>query len=63
MQPDHTEKKTLWRLLDVEKLTGMQLSEHLAMFPAASVCGLYFANPDIRYFGTLSFLFLFLTFF
>jgi 5-methyltetrahydrofolate--homocysteine methyltransferase len=50
-QPDHTEKRTLWRLLEVEKRTGITLTESLAMFPTASVCGLYFAHPDSHYFG------------
>ena len=50
-QPDHTEKRTLWSLLDVEKNTGIQLTESLAMFPTAAVSGLYFAHPDAHYFG------------
>jgi 5-methyltetrahydrofolate--homocysteine methyltransferase len=49
--PDHTEKKTLWQLLDVEKNTGIILTDSLAMFPASSVSGFYFAHPDSRYFG------------
>ena len=49
--PDHTEKGTLWRLLDVEKNTGMQLTESFAMWPGSSVSGLYFAHPESRYFG------------
>jgi 5-methyltetrahydrofolate--homocysteine methyltransferase len=49
--PDHTEKKTLWQLLDVEKNTGIVLTDSLAMFPASSVSGFYFAHPDSRYFG------------
>jgi 5-methyltetrahydrofolate--homocysteine methyltransferase len=49
--PDHTEKRTLWQLLDVEKNTGIVLTESLAMMPAASVSGWYFAHPDSRYFG------------
>jgi 5-methyltetrahydrofolate--homocysteine methyltransferase len=49
--PDHTEKATLWRLLDVEKNTGMLLTESYAMWPGASVSGLYFAHPESRYFG------------
>jgi 5-methyltetrahydrofolate--homocysteine methyltransferase len=48
--PDHTEKGTLWRLLDVEKNTGMLLTESFAMWPGSSVCGLYFAHPESRYF-------------
>jgi len=50
-QPDHTEKKTIWKLLDVEKKTGIQLTESLAMFPTAAISGLYFAHPQSRYFG------------
>jgi len=49
--PDHTEKGTIWRLLDVEKSTGMQLTESFAMWPGSSVSGLYFAHPQSRYFG------------
>lgn len=49
--PDHTEKRTLFSLLDAEKQTGIRLTEHLAMYPAASICGWYFANPEARYFG------------
>jgi 5-methyltetrahydrofolate--homocysteine methyltransferase len=49
--PDHTEKGTLWRLLDVEKNTGMLITESFAMWPGASVSGLYFAHPASRYFG------------
>jgi 5-methyltetrahydrofolate--homocysteine methyltransferase len=49
--PDHTEKKTLWQLLDVEKNTGIVLTESLAMMPAASVSGWYFAHPESKYFG------------
>jgi len=49
--PDHTEKGTLWRLLDVEKRVGMKLTESYAMWPAASVSGLYFGHPEARYFG------------
>jgi 5-methyltetrahydrofolate--homocysteine methyltransferase len=49
--PDHTEKKTLWKLLDVEQATGIRLTESYAMLPAASVSGLYFAHPEARYFA------------
>ncbi|MCK8480860.1 methionine synthase [Psychroserpens algicola] len=49
--PDHLEKRTLWQLLDVEKHIGVQLTESLAMWPAASVSGYYFGNPEARYFG------------
>ena len=48
--PDHTEKRTLFRLLDVESATGITLTETFAMLPAASVSGLYFSHPDSRYF-------------
>lgn len=50
-QPDHTEKTTMWNLLSVENATGIKLTESLAMFPAASVSGLYFAHPESRYFA------------
>lgn len=50
-QPDHTEKRTIWSLLDVEKNTGISLTESLAMFPTAAVSGLYFAHPDAHYFS------------
>ena len=49
--PDHTEKGTLWRLLDVERQTGIRLTESYAMMPAASVSGFYFGHPDARYFA------------
>ena len=49
--PDHTEKRTLFRLLDAERNAGMALTESCAMTPAASVSGLYFAHPEARYFG------------
>ena len=48
--PDHTEKWTLWNLLDVETNTGIKLTESCAMWPGASVSGLYFAHPESRYF-------------
>ena len=50
-QPDHTEKATLFRLLDAEHATGMSLTESFAMAPPASVSGLYFAHPEAHYFG------------
>jgi 5-methyltetrahydrofolate--homocysteine methyltransferase len=50
-QPDHTEKGTLFRLLDAEAATGMQLTESYAMTPTAAVSGLYFAHPESHYFG------------
>ncbi len=49
--PDHTEKEILWDLLSVEKHTGIKLTESYAMYPAASVSGWYFANPEAKYFG------------
>jgi 5-methyltetrahydrofolate--homocysteine methyltransferase len=49
--PDHTEKQLLWKLLEVEKRTGIKLTESFAMYPAASVSGLYFAHPEARYFA------------
>jgi 5-methyltetrahydrofolate--homocysteine methyltransferase len=49
--PDHTEKSKLWKLLDVEKTTGIKLTESYAMWPGASVSGLYFAHPESRYFA------------
>jgi len=49
--PDHTEKPILWDLLDVEKNTGVKLTESCAMYPAASVSGLYFAHPESKYFS------------
>jgi 5-methyltetrahydrofolate--homocysteine methyltransferase len=49
--PDHTEKGTLWRLLDVQAKTGMLITESFAMWPGSSVSGLYFAHPQSRYFS------------
>jgi 5-methyltetrahydrofolate--homocysteine methyltransferase len=49
--PDHTEKWTLWKLLDVEKNTGIRLTESCAMWPASSVSGLYFSHPQSKYFA------------
>lgn len=49
--PDHLEKGTIWKLLDVEKNIGVTLTESYAMFPTASVSGYYFANPNSKYFG------------
>jgi 5-methyltetrahydrofolate--homocysteine methyltransferase len=49
--PDHTEKGTLWRLLDVEVNTSMLITESFAMWPGSSVSGLYFAHPQSRYFS------------
>ncbi|MCP3461370.1 methionine synthase [Bradyrhizobium sp. CCGUVB23] len=50
-QPDHTEKKTLFALLDAENTAGVKLTESFAMWPGSSVSGLYFANPESYYFG------------
>jgi len=49
--PDHTEKGTLWRLLNVQANTGMMITESFAMWPGSSVSGLYFAHPESRYFS------------
>jgi 5-methyltetrahydrofolate--homocysteine methyltransferase len=49
--PEHTEKFLLWELLEVEKRTGIRLTESCAMYPAASVSGFYFAHPESKYFG------------
>jgi 5-methyltetrahydrofolate--homocysteine methyltransferase len=49
--PDHTEKGPLWQLIDVEKNTGMKITESFAMWPGSSVSGLYFAHPESRYFS------------
>jgi 5-methyltetrahydrofolate--homocysteine methyltransferase len=49
--PDHTEKTTIWELLEVEEKIGVKLTDSLAMWPAASVSGYYFANENARYFG------------
>ncbi|SMQ64639.1 methionine synthase (B12-dependent) [Devosia lucknowensis] len=50
-QPDHTEKTTLFRLLDAENTVGVTLTESYAMWPGSSVSGLYFSHPDAYYFG------------
>ncbi len=50
-QPDHTEKRILFDLLKTEESTGIELTENLAMMPAASVCGLYFSHPEADYFN------------
>lgn len=49
--PDHLEKETIWELLDVEEKIGIQLTESLAMWPAAAVSGYYFGNSEAKYFG------------
>ena len=49
--PDHLEKPTIWKLLQVEEAIGVRLTESMAMWPASSVSGYYFAHPDSKYFG------------
>ncbi len=49
--PDHLEKPTIWKLLNVEQEIGVTLTESMAMWPASSVSGYYFANPESKYFG------------
>jgi 5-methyltetrahydrofolate--homocysteine methyltransferase len=49
--PDHTEKYKLFSLLNVTENIGITLTESLAMYPASSVCGWYFAHPQSKYFG------------
>jgi 5-methyltetrahydrofolate--homocysteine methyltransferase len=49
--PDHLEKRTIWKLLNVEETIGVKLTESIAMWPAASVSGYYFSNPEAKYFG------------
>ncbi len=49
--PDHLEKLSIWEVLKVKERIGVELTESLAMWPAASVSGYYFANPEARYFG------------
>ncbi|MEZ4391850.1 MAG: methionine synthase [Polyangiales bacterium] len=49
--PDHTEKATIWSLLDVERAAGIKLTESFAMWPGASVSGFYFGHPEAKYFG------------
>ena len=50
-QPDHTEKLTLFDLLDAERIIDVSLTESMAMHPGSSVSGLYFSHPKSRYFG------------
>jgi 5-methyltetrahydrofolate--homocysteine methyltransferase len=50
-QPDHTEKATIWKLMDVHKNAGIELTESFAMWPGAAVSGFYYAHPDSHYFG------------
>jgi 5-methyltetrahydrofolate--homocysteine methyltransferase len=47
--PDHTEKATIWHLLDVEQRAGIRLTESFAMYPTAAVSGFYFSHPEARY--------------
>ena len=49
--PDHLEKPTIWKLLKVEETIGVKLTENMAMWPASSVSGYYFAHPESKYFG------------
>ncbi|HKV97984.1 MAG TPA: methionine synthase [Gammaproteobacteria bacterium] len=49
--PEHTEKAGIWQLLDVERRSGIKITEHYAMWPAAAVSGFYFSHPDSRYFA------------
>ncbi len=49
--PDHTEKKTIFELLDAEKEAGIRLTESYAMYPGAAVSGYYFSHPESKYFG------------
>ena len=51
VQPDHTEKETIWKLLNVEKDIGIKLTESYSMYPTASVCGLFFSHPESHYFS------------
>ena len=49
--PEHSEKETLFKLLDATNLAGIELTESYAMYPAAAVSGWYFSHPEARYFG------------
>src|SRR5690606_38599580 len=49
--PDHLEKKTIWKLLQVQENIGVELTDSLAMWPASSVSGYYFGNENAKYFG------------
>ena len=49
--PDHLEKKTIWKLMQVKENIGLEITDSLAMWPAASVSGYYFGNPEAKYFG------------
>jgi 5-methyltetrahydrofolate--homocysteine methyltransferase len=48
--PDHTEKQTIWELLDVEENAGIKLTESMAMWPGAAVSGVYYSHPESQYF-------------
>jgi len=50
-QPDHDEKHIIWKLMNVKQNAGIELTDNLAMWPSASVCGLYLANPESKYFS------------
>jgi 5-methyltetrahydrofolate--homocysteine methyltransferase len=50
-QPDHTEKETMWKLMQVDEKIAIKLTESLMMVPASSVSGLYFHHPDAKYFA------------
>lgn len=50
-QPDHTEKATIWKLMDVQNNAGIELTESFAMWPGAAVSGFYYAHPESHYFG------------
>jgi 5-methyltetrahydrofolate--homocysteine methyltransferase len=50
--PDHTEKATLWSLIQPDKNAGITITESFAMLPTAAVSGFYFSHPDAKYFGT-----------
>ncbi len=50
--PDHTEKATLWSLIEPDKNAGITITESYAMLPTAAVSGFYFSHPDAKYFGT-----------
>jgi 5-methyltetrahydrofolate--homocysteine methyltransferase len=49
--PDHTEKETIFRILNAQKSIGVELTESFAMNPGASVCGIYFSHPEAKYFN------------
>jgi 5-methyltetrahydrofolate--homocysteine methyltransferase len=49
--PDHTEKATIWKLLDVQQNTGIEITESYAMWPGSSISGIYFGHPESRYFS------------